>query len=45
MGIIQKMEHLMHYELTPSQAEIRLIQRHKGKSFLHRIVTHDEKWI
>lgn len=51
MGMIQKMGNWVPYELKPRDVERRftasemLLQRYKGKSFLHRIVTGDEKWI
>jgi len=51
MGMIQKQENWMPYELKPRDVERRfftceqLIQRQQKKGFLHRIVTGDEKWI
>lgn len=51
MGIIQKQENWVPYELKPRDIERRfftcelLLQRQRRKSFLHRIVTGDEKWI
>ena len=51
MGMIQKQENWVSYELKPRDVERRfftceqLIQRQQKKGFLHRIVTGDEKWI
>lgn len=51
IGVIQKQRNWVAYELKPRDIERRfcmceqLLQRHKRKSFLHRIVTGDEKWI
>lgn len=51
LGFIQKVENWVPYELKPRHVERRfcmseiLLERHKKKSFLHRIVTDDEKWI
>jgi len=51
MGMIQKQENWVPYELKPRDVERRfftceqLIQRQQRKDFLHRIVTGDEKWI
>lgn len=51
LGFIQKLGNWVPYELKPRDIERRfcmsemLLQRHKNKSFLHRIVTGDEKWI
>jgi len=51
MGKILKEEKLVPHQLNKEQMENRevisemLLQRHKRKSFLHRIVTGDEKWI
>lgn len=51
MGKIQKCGKWVPHELTERQQEKRkivcemLIERYKRKSFLHRIVTSDEKWI
>lgn len=51
MGMIRKVGHWVPYELKPRDVERRfftckqLLQRHKRKSFLHRIVTGDEKWV
>ena len=50
-GYIQKQGNWVPYELKPRDVERRfcmsemLLERHKKKSFLHRIVTGDEKWI
>ena len=50
-GKIQKCGKWVPHELTERQMENRkvacemLLQRYKRKSFLHRIVTSDEKWI
>ena len=50
-GYIQKQENWVPHELKPRDVERRfcmaekLLERHKKKSFLHRIVTGDEKWI
>ena len=49
--MIQKQENWVPYELTPRNVERRfstcemLLARHKGKGFLNRIITGDEKWI
>jgi len=51
MGKIQKMGKWIPHELKERQQENRkttcemLLARYKRKSFLHRIVTGDEKWI
>jgi len=51
MGMIQKQGNWVPHELKPRDVERRfftceqLLQRHKRKGFLHRIVTGDEKWI
>lgn len=51
LGMIQKQGHWVPYELKPRDVERRfltcelLLQRQRRKSFLHRIVTGDEKWI
>lgn len=51
MGMIQKQGNWVPYELKLRDVERRfftceqLLQRHKRKGFLHRIVTGDEKWI
>ena len=51
LGMIQKFGHWVPYELKPRDVERRfcmsemLLERFKKKSFLHRIVTGDEKWI
>lgn len=51
MGKIQKSGKWVPHELTEAQRERRkvtcemLLARHGRKSFLHRIVTGDEKWI
>ena len=51
LGIIQKQGNWVPYELNPRDVERRLcmsemlLARNKKKSFLHRIVTGDEKWI
>lgn len=51
MGKIQKEGRWVPHELNERQQENRkikcemLLQRHERKSFLHRIVTGDEKWI
>ena len=50
-GYIQKQGNWIPHELKPRDVERRfcmsemLLERHKKKSFLHRIVTGDEKWI
>ena len=50
-GYIQKQGNWVSHELKPRDVERRfcrsqmLLERHKKKSFLHRIVTGDEKWI
>ena len=49
-GYIQKQGNWVPHELKPRDVERRfcmskmLLQRHKKKSFLHRIVTGDKKW-
>ncbi|VVC35246.1 Ribonuclease H-like domain,Winged helix-turn-helix DNA-binding domain [Cinara cedri] len=51
MGMIRKVGHWVPYELKPRDVERRffaceqLLQRHKRKCFLHRLVTGDEKWV
>jgi len=51
LGMIHKQGNWVPYELKPRDIERRLcmsemlLARHKKKSFLHRIVTGDEKWI
>ena len=51
MGKIQKVGRWIPHELNERQMERRkntceiLLERYKRKSFLHRIVTGDEKWI
>ena len=51
MGKIHKVGKWIPHELNKRQQENRkttceiLLARHKRKSFLHRIVTGDEKWI
>lgn len=51
MGMIRKVGHWVPYELKPRDVERRfftskqLLERHKRKGFLHRIVTGDEKWV
>jgi len=51
LGMIQKQGNWVPYELKPRNVGCRfftcemLLARHKRKSFLHRIVTGDEKWI
>lgn len=51
MGKIQKEGKWVPYELTERQQENRrtlcelLLESHRNKSFLHRIITGDEKWI
>ena len=51
LGFIQKQGNWVPYELKPRDVERlfcmseMLLERHKKKSFLHRIVTGDEKWI
>jgi len=51
MGKIQKIRKWVPHELNERQQENRkttcemLLARYKRKSFLHRIVTGDEKWI
>jgi [histone H3]-lysine36 N-dimethyltransferase SETMAR len=51
MGMIQKVGRWVPHELTDRQQENRkttcemLLARYKKKSFLHRIITGDEKWI
>lgn len=51
MGKIQKMSKWVPYELSPRDIERRktmceiLLERQERKSFLHQIVTGDEKWI
>lgn len=50
-GYIQKQGNWVPYELKPRDVERRfcmsemLLERQKKKSFLHRIITGDEKWI
>ena len=50
-GYIQKQGNWFPHELKPRDVERRfcmsemLLERHKKKSFLHRTVTGDEKWI
>ena len=50
-GYIQKQGNWVPHELKPRDVERRfcmsemLLERHKRKSVLHRIVTSDEKWI
>ena len=50
-GYIQKQGNWFPHEPNPRDVERRfcmsemLLERHKKKSFLHRIVTGDEKWI
>ena len=50
-GYIQKQGNWVPHELKPRDVERRfwmsemLLECHKKKSFLHRIVTGDEKWI
>lgn len=51
LGFIQKVGHWVPHELKPRDVERRfcmsemLLARQKKKSFLHRIITGDEKWI
>jgi len=50
LGMTQKQGNWIPYELKPRNVECRfftceMLARHKRKSFLHRIVTGDEKWI
>lgn len=51
IGMVQKFGNWVPHELKPRDVERRvtasemLLQRYKAKSFLHRIVTGDEKWI
>ncbi|MDK1801103.1 hypothetical protein LRR74_28435 [Klebsiella pneumoniae] len=51
MGMIQKQENRLPYELKPRDVERRLfaceqlLARQRRKGFLHRIVTGDEKWV
>lgn len=51
LGMVHKQGNWLPYDLKPRDVERRffaceqLLQRHKRKSFLHRIVTGDEKWI
>ena len=51
LGFIQKVGNWVPYELKPRDVERpfpiseMLLERHKKKSFLHRIITGDEKWI
>ena len=51
LGFIQKLGNWVPHELKPRDVERRfcisemLLERNKRKSFLHRIVTGDEKWI
>ena len=50
-GYIQKQGNWVPHELKPREVKRRfcmsemLLERHKKESFLHRIVTGDEKWI
>ncbi|KAG5320099.1 MOS1T transposase, partial [Pseudoatta argentina] len=50
MGMIQKQENWVPYELKPRNVERhlftceQLLERQRRKEFLHRIVTGDEKW-
>ncbi|UYV63088.1 SLC25A3 [Cordylochernes scorpioides] len=51
LGMTQKLSKWVPHELSERQQERRLVTcegllaRHEKKSFLHRIVTSDEKWI
>jgi len=51
MEMIQKQGNWMPYDLMPRDVERRLfaceqlLERQRGKGFLHRIVIEDEKWI
>lgn len=51
MGLTQRLSRWVPHELNDRQQERRLatcsalLARHERKSFLHRIVTSDEKWI
>jgi len=51
MGMIQKQENWMSYDLKPRNVERRLfaceqlLKRQRRKGFLHRIITEDEKWV
>lgn len=51
LGMVQKQGNWVPHELKPRDVERRflmsemLLQRHKRKRFLHRIITGDEKWI
>lgn len=51
LGFIRKLSNWVPHKLEPRQVERRfctcemLLERHKRKRFLHRIVTGDEKWI
>ena len=51
LGMIQKQGTWVPYNLKATEVELRffdweqLLQRQKGKGFLHRIVAGDEKWI
>lgn len=51
LGMIQKAGNWLPSELKPRDIERRLfaceqlLERHKRKGFLHRIVTGDEKWV
>lgn len=51
LGFIQKVGNWVPYELKPRDVERRFcmsemhLERYKKKSFLHRIITGDEKWI
>ena len=51
MGLIQKLSKWIPHDLNERSQERRLtictllLERHERKSFLHRIVTGDEKWI
>ena len=51
LGFIQRVGNWVSHELKPRDAERRFcmsemhLERYKRKSFLHRIITGDEKWI
>jgi len=51
LGMIQRQEHLVSYELKLRDLEKRffmceqLLQRQQQKAFFHRILTGDTKWI
>ena len=49
IGMIQKQRNWVPYELDVKRSKVMtcelLLQRHRRKSFLHYIVTDDEKWI